>query len=547
MKFFKNLILSFLTILFFSGFFSGEEDIYFRISKNIDLFTNVYKEIALNYVDDVDPEKFMRAGIDGMLKTLDPYTIFIDEKKKNDIELITNGKYGGIGITIGVRGDRVTVVEVFKDYSAERQGIKVGDVLLEASGFKITPDNLDDVSDYVKGEPGTSVQLKILRNSEQDTLIFNLIREEIVVENIAFADFIPEESDNVYIKLTNFSRTAGDELKNALISLSKKRAIRSVVLDLRGNPGGLLDVAVDVCEKFLEKNTLIVTTRGRDITTEKQYYAVEEPIAGNVKLIVLINEGSASASEIVAGAIQDHDRGVILGEKSFGKGLVQTITPLNYNASLKITTAKYYTPSGRCIQKVDYSEGSEVLTRNTLGIDAEFHTDNQRTVYASGGITPDTIVVQKQDSEYLQDLLAKGYIFRFADKFYYSNQNISIPDISEDELYNSFQDYLKAENYVFTPDEVKKIEGLISDLKTDNTGQQILDELELVKSKLLQSKAQIPRKLKNDILKNIKYELYSRIMDTEQRTRELLKDDLQFQSAIGLLNNSPAFERLLSN
>ena len=331
------------TLLFGFGFFVSNSDIYFEISKNLELFGKVYKEISFNYVDEIDPQEFMRAGIKGMLSKLDPYTIFIDEKNQDDIDLLTNGKYGGVGISIGVRNDKVTVMEVLEGYAAQKQGVRIGDVITGIGEKIVTPDLIDEISSMVKGEPGTEVQIQVLRYGEEDTLKFKLIREEIIIKNIVFADFYPENSNNVYIKLANFSRSASDEMRTSLKNLKTKKEIKSIVLDLRGNPGGLLDVAVDICDKFLNKDLLIVSTRGKDISSEKKYFAIEEPLARNEKLVVLINESSASASEIVAGAIQDHDRGVILGTQSFGKGLVQTITPLSFNTSLKITTAKYYT------------------------------------------------------------------------------------------------------------------------------------------------------------------------------------------------------------
>src|ERR1035437_7039595 len=282
-----KFILPIVIIILFSGFFPGKDDTYFQINKNIDLFAKIYKEISFNYVDPINPEEFMRAGIRGMLGSLDPYTNFIDENKKDEIDLITNGKYGGVGISIGVRGRDVTVVEVMDGYSAQRQGIRIGDILLQAGGIKLTPENVDDISALVKGDPGSTVALKVLRGDNKDTLNFNLIREEVIVRNISFYGFYPENSNNVYMKLTSFSRSAADEMRKDLKELKAKKEIKSVVLDLRGNPGGLLDVAVDICNDFLAKDALIVSTRGRDDSSEKQYLATQEPILKDAKLVLL--------------------------------------------------------------------------------------------------------------------------------------------------------------------------------------------------------------------------------------------------------------------
>ena len=254
-------VLPIMIIILFSGFFPGRDDTYFQINKNIDLFAKIYKEISFNYVDKINPEEFMRAGIRGMLGSLDPYTNFIDENKKDEIDLITNGKYGGVGVSIGVKGKDVTVVEVMDGYSAQRQGIRIGDILLEAGGKKITPDNVEDISSLVKGDPGSSVELKVLRGEKNDTLTFNLIREEVIVKNITYFGFYPENSNNVYMKLSSFSRSAADEMKQDLKELKSQKEIKSVVFDLRGNPGGLLDVAVDICNKFLPKDLQLMTER----------------------------------------------------------------------------------------------------------------------------------------------------------------------------------------------------------------------------------------------------------------------------------------------
>jgi carboxyl-terminal processing protease len=540
-------VISLVILVTFSGFFQGKEDIYFQISKNIDLFGTVYKELSLNYVDEIDPEKFMQAGIQGMLGSLDPYTIFIDENKKDDIDLITSGKYGGVGISIGIRGDKVTVVEVLDGYSAQKQGIRIGDILIEAGGKLIGPDNVDDISSLVKGEPGTEVELKVLRNGDKDTLNFNLIREEVIIKNLTYYGFYPENSSNVYLKLTNFSRSAGDEVKRALRELKQEKEIESVIFDLRGNPGGLLDVAVDIVDKFLDKNQLIVTTKGRDESTKKDYFASQEPMIGDAKLIVLINEGSASASEIVAGAVQDHDRGVILGTKSYGKGLVQTITPLNFNTSLKITTAKYYTPSGRCIQEIDYSTENKVIANVDSIITTPFSTDNKRLVYGAGGITPDTTVNYNVEGEITSDLLAKGMLFKFADYFYYKNPNKDIYPLEDEKLLNELEKYLLSNSYVYHSTSEKQLEKLIDDAKKKKLTGSVISDLENVKKHFEGNDGAELQIFKNEILKEIKGELASRYSGSNKKVEELLKYDTQFQTALQVTTDDATYNKLLNN
>lgn len=541
----KFLIISFSAMLLgISGFYSGSDDIYFEISKNMELFSKVYKEISFKYVDEIDPEHFMRAGIRGMLSSLDPYTIFIDEKKKEDIDLITNGMYGGIGISIGVRGDHVTVVEVMDGYAAQRQGIKIGDIIMEAAGVKISTDNVDEISSLVKGEPGTSVELKIIRNEFRDTLEFDIAREEVIVKNLTFADFYPSNTGNVYLKLSNFSRSASEEIKSTLKELRVKKEIKSVILDLRGNPGGLLDIAVDVSDKFLPKDDLIVSTRGRDISSEKKYFSVQEPIIGSSKLVVLINGGSASASEIVAGAIQDHDRGLILGTKSFGKGLVQTITPLNYNTSLKITTAKYYTPSGRCIQKVDYSENNDVIRTDDSGSDFKYFTDSKREVYSKGGITPDTTIKFGISGNLTRELLAQGYFFKFANYYSFNNPGIEFNSIEDDVLLEEFKKYLRSEGFEYESKAEKEISYLIKGVSVND--ESLRTELEKIKTELSKLYKSELRIYTEEILNEIKTELASRYLGLEGRIKEQLSSDIQVQAALSILQDKVTFNKLLN-
>ncbi len=545
----KNLskfILAGFVILIFSGFFSGENDIYYQINKNIDLFGRIYKEVTFNYVDKIDPEEFMRAGIRGMLGSLDPYTIFIDENKKEDFDLITNGKYGGVGISIGVRGNKVTIIEVMDGYSAQKQGVRVGDVLVEAAGQKITPENVDDISSLVKGKPGSIVNLRVLRNGDKDTLSFNLVREEVMVKSLAYYGFYPPNSNNVYLKLTSFSRSASDEVLKALKELKSKREIKSVVLDLRNNPGGLLDVAVSICENFLPKNSLVVSTKGRDEASKKSYYSDQEPLLGNSRLVVLINGNSASASEIVSGAIQDHDRGVLLGTKSFGKGLVQTITPLDYNTSIKITTAKYYTPSGRCIQKIDYAANNKAVSEIDTVIKSSFLTDHKRVVYSAGGITPDTTVKEIPEGDIVNDLLAKGMFFQFADHYYYLNPNEKFKSLNNETLFEDFQKYLTDQKYKFhslAEDQVNQLLAEVSNRKADKNISEGLTKIKSEFEKLGNSELKI---YKNEVINEIKAELASRYIGNDGKIQEELSSDDQFQTALKILADTLTYNKLLN-
>ncbi len=539
-----KIIFAGVIVVLFSGFFNGN-DIYFKINKNIDLFSKVYKDVTFNYVDKVDPEEFMRAGIKGMLSSLDPYTIFIDENKKQDFDLITNGKYGGIGVSIGVRGNRVTVIEVMDGYSAQKQGIRVGDILIEAGGKDITPENVDDISSVVKGKPGTMVDLKVIRD-QKDTLNFNLVREEVKVKSLTYYGFYPENSNNVYMKLTNFSRSAGDEVQKALKELQAQKPIKSVVFDLRGNPGGLLDVAVDIADEFLPKGDVVVTTRGRDKDSQKSYYATQQPLLPKARLAILINGGSASASEIVTGAMQDHDRGVVLGTKSFGKGLVQTITPLDYNTSLKITTAKYFTPSGRCIQKIDYAKNNKAITEVDTVIKSSFLTDHKRVVYSAGGITPDTLVKEKKLGNVVRDLLAKGMFFQYADHYYYQNPKADFHKLNGDELFSDFEKYLDANNYKFHSIAEDQVNQLLAEIKGKKADRDLKEGLTRIRSEFEKIGNSELKIYKDEIISEIKIELASRYLGNDGMIRHILANDNQFQTALRILSDTTVYDKLLN-
>lgn len=544
----KKILIIVLTASTFvlTGFFAAKSDIYFEIAKNLEILGKVYKEISFNYVDDINTQEFMRAGIKGMLSTLDPYTVFVDESRQQDIDLMTHGKYGGIGVSIGIRGDNVTIVEIIGGYSAQRQGIRVGDIIIEAGGKEISPKNVDEVSSLVKGEPGTYVDLKIIRQGLKDTISFSILREEITLKNITYAGFFPEQSSNVYIKLSNFNRTAGEELRTHLKMLAEEKTIKSIILDLRGNPGGLLDAAVDVCEKFLAKDELVVSTKGRENSSLKKYYSRQQPIVSNEKLVVLINGSSASASEIVAGAIQDHDRGIILGTQSFGKGLVQTIIPLTNNTSLKITTAKYYTPTGRSIQKIDYSKDNPIIENADSILVDLYQTDNKRAVFSAGGITPDTTVEFNRISELTQQLLAQGIIFSFADEYFYENSNIKYDDITESVLFDRFRSFLLSRNFKYSSSLQNKLDQIIIEIEKSEESASVIESFKNLQTKLNFSVDKELEKNRAEILAEVKAELASRYIGNEKSLKERLISDNQIKAALDVLSNDEIYNKILN-
>ncbi|PKL81737.1 MAG: S41 family peptidase [Ignavibacteriae bacterium HGW-Ignavibacteriae-3] len=545
MKIRKMFILSMVSIILFSGFVTRDNDIYLEINKGIDIFGRVYKEVALNYVEPLNPEEFMLAGINGMLTSLDPYTNFIDQNQQKDFEIITKGRYGGIGASVGVRNDKVTVVDLIEGYSAQRQGIRIGDIITMIDETPVSKENLENLSELLKGDPGTAVKIIVKRETVNEPIIFNLLREEIEVRNVTYYGFVPEESNNAYIKLSGFSRAAGDEVKKAILDLKSKKEISSLVLDLRGNPGGLLDAAINVSEKFLKKGQLIVSVKGRDSLSSKNYYSSEEPLVSDVKMILLIDEGSASASEIVAGAIQDHDRALLVGTNTFGKGLVQTVLPLSYNTSLKITTARYFTPSGRSIQKIDYSDKNKVFEQNNRIKSAEFQTDAKRTVFSGGGIIPDTTVKNVSNSYFVQTLLAEGMFFKFATHYFNNDPAKDWSGIKSNLLFKEFTDYLKEEKYEFTSKSEKLIDQLIVTGTEESIDKNFIDQLNKVKIQLDGTHTAELEKYKDDVIFEIREELSARTGGREGRIKESLKFDKQFLTAYNLLSDTKKYNSVM--
>ncbi len=543
----RNILLPvlLLSIVFVTGFVSGDADIYFKISKSIDIFGRIYKEVAINYVDKINPEELMLSGIRGMLQALDPYTVYIDEKQQSDIDLITTGKYGGIGATVGLRNDNIIVVDLIEGYSAQRQGVRIGDEIVKVNGVLVSKENYDELGSLLKGEPGTVVSIVIKRDGRDENLIYNLVREEIEVNNLSYYGFVPKDSKNAYLKLSGFTRTAGEEVKKALFELKNQKEIESIILDLRGNPGGLLDAAIDVSEKFLKKGQLVVAVMGRDSSSQKQYYSGEEPIANTSRLVVLVDIGSASASEIVAGALQDHDRAVIVGTHSFGKGLVQTVIPLSYNTSLKMTTARYFTPSGRCIQKINYSEKNKVFDEINSFENKAYKTDLNRIVFAAGGIKPDTIISAASESHFVEQLLAQGMFFMYTTHI--CNDSTLIPDnIQVDLMYNRFLNYLESQKFEFSFKEEKLLQQLNTltakngySTKFKNELTDLTKEFNLIKSRELD-------KYKDEILTEIKLEIKARREGRVGRIIESLKFDKQYQSAYEIVKDKNIYNRFLN-
>ncbi|MCC7332552.1 MAG: S41 family peptidase [Flavobacteriales bacterium] len=389
----------------------GYVDNYFEISKNLDIFATLFRELNTYYVDDSDPGKLMKTGIDAMLESLDPYTNYIPESNIEDYKLMTTGQYGGIGALIQKQGDFVIISEPYEGFGAFKAGLRAGDKLIEIDGKSVKGKNTEEIREVLLGQPGSVVNLKIERPGTKEPFVSKVTREEVKIKDVPYFSVIQDSVG--YIKLTGFTESASKEVKNALNSLLEQK-VTSLILDLRGNGGGLLSEAVNIVNFFVPKGSDVVSTKGKIKEWDKTYKALNDPIDIKIPLVVLIDEGSASASEIVSGTLQDYDRAVILGNQSFGKGLVQSVRPLSYNSKLKVTVAKYYTPSGRCIQKLDYSHREKDGKVNVVAdsMIREFKTiHSKRPVFDGKGVTPDVSVEKTELSNISAILISKNLIF----------------------------------------------------------------------------------------------------------------------------------------
>jgi len=501
---------------------------YFKIDKSFDIFGSLFKKIAMNYVEEIDPEDLIDNGINGMLNHLDPYTVFYTEKETEDLDIMTSGTYSGIGITVSVRDGMLTVIKVHDGFSAQINGLRRGDRLLKIDSTYILNSTTDNLRKYTYGKVGTTVNLWVLRDGLKDTLFFRLKRQKIQLKNVSYKGFV---NDSIgYIKLDRFTRNSAQEVSKALTEFKKTGKLKGLILDLRDNPGGLLGSAVAICELFVPENSIIVSTRGRYKDDNRVYRSIMKPIAPDLPLTVLINGGSASASEIVAGAIQDLDRGIIIGKRSFGKGLVQSIFNLPYNSAVKITTAKYYTPSGRCIQRINYSK------KKTLADTNHYHTMHGRNVKESNGILPDTIVKDIESPLLVRELYYRGYYFKFANTFTSNMKDLPKGFKVDKKVMKEFNNFLEKQKfYKETPitQRINNIKELIDDEKFDKS---LNKEFDKINKKIIAETKKLLMSDSKEISKYLKREILMRFYTQEKMQGYDLIDDNYVKTAIGLLN-----------
>jgi carboxyl-terminal processing protease len=544
----RHTLLSILVLIFVTLGVRGQNENNFEISKNLEIFISMFNELNKSYVDDINPGELMEVGIESMLKTTDPYTVYIPESQIEDYRMITTGQYGGIGSLIHKKGEYVVISEPYEGYPAHKSGLKAGDRLLQINGEDMVNKPSDEVSKFLKGQPGTSVSLLVERDGEDAPLEFEINRENITIKDIPHYGMLNEHIG--YIKLTGFTQHAGNEVKKALMDLKGNNEVEGIILDLRNNGGGLLGEAVNITNIFVDKGQLVVSTKGKLKDKNQDHYTRYSAIDKKIPLIILVNAHSASASEIVAGAIQDMDRGVVLGQRSYGKGLVQNVIPLSYNSQMKITVAKYYIPSGRCIQAIDYSMKDEdgYFTKIPDSLVNEFNTKNGRPVFDGGGIEPDISMKPRKFSQILSSLFTKFLIFDYATKYTLEHPTIVSPEefSLSDSDYDDFISFLTDKDYDYITRGEEKLRELKDAAIKEDYFEAIEPQYDRLKQAMIHNKEEDLVTYKDEIKELLRMEIVSRYYFQEGRIRTALRHDPEIERAIEILEDPLTYESILN-
>ena len=520
----------------------------FEISKSIDIYNNVLRQLNMYYVDEIDPAELNENAINAMLEGLDPYTVFISESQIEDVKLMTTGEYGGIGAIIQYFDGKSQISEPYEGFPAAKAGLIPGDIFLEVNGIDVTGKNTSEVSELLKGTPGTIVKLKMQRPGEKEPFVKELKREKIKIDNIPY--YTVFDNGIGYAILSQFTKDCARELKDVIVEMKKNHELKGFILDLRGNGGGLLAEAVDIVNMFVPKNKLVVYQKGKVAEHNYNHYTQHEPLDLDIPLVILVNEGSASASEIVSGSIQDFDRGVIVGQRTFGKGLVQNIFPMSYNTQIKVTVAHYYLPSNRCIQEIDYSKKkknvADTLAKNdTLG--KAFHTANGRVVYEGHGIQPDVKIEPTMASTITMNLYAKNLFFKYANKYYREHKSIkSAKDFQiSDTEYEDFMQFVKDEGFTFTSQSEKEIKELERVAKLEGYLEDIQPMLDEAKAKIEVEKTKDLLDNRSEIEEMLEAEIVSRYYYQKGRIIATLDDDPELAKAFEVILNQEEYNNIL--
>ena len=547
----KFIVLTFISVSLFVGLtaFTNTAS-FFEVSKNLDIFTTLFRELNTYYVDDIKPDQLIQAGVDEMCNSLDPYTDYITEENMADYRTQTTGRYGGIGAIIGTRGEWVTITDPYDGFPAAKAGLRAGDKILSIDNKPAKKLASDDVSHMLKGKAGTNVVVKISRlgaDGKEVEQTYTLTREEIKIKNVPYYGTVSKEIG--YIRLTGFTEKASTEVRNALNILINKDKIKGLVLDLRGNPGGLLNEAINIANVFVDKNVEIVSTKGRTEEQNKQYPTLNDPVDTKIPMTILVDGGSASAAEIVTGSMQDLDRAVVIGQRTYGKGLVQSTHPLPFNAKLKITTAKYYIPSGRCIQAINYADRAAdgSVKRKADSLKVAFKTLGGRTVYDGVGIDPDIKMEAEKLSQIAIALITKNLIFDYATQYRAKNEAIGSAKNFQlsDKDYDEFVAYVNKQGFTYETRSEKLIDQLKATAEKEKAFASIATDYETMKKAMEHDKTKDLYKEKKQIKAVLEEEIASRYTLNAGRTEAAFKNDEEILKAIEVLSDQAKLNTIL--
>jgi len=517
----------------------------FEISKNLDIFNVVYKELDMFYVDTISPEKEIKNGIDAMLGSLDPYTNYIPESEMEDLKFMTTGEYAGIGAIIGQRNEQVFIIEIYEGMPAYKNGLKAGDIFVEIDGVKIENKTTSEVSEMLKGQAKTTVKVTIERLGEKKPVSKEIIREKIVVNPVTYSGVL--DGNVGYINFSGFTEKSADFFKEAFLDLKNNKKVESLIIDLRNNPGGIMSEAVKITNLFVDKNSTILYTKGKVSQWDEMYKATSEPIDKKIPIVVLVNRNSASAAEIVAGALQDLDRAVIMGERTFGKGLVQTTRDLPYGGNLKVTIAKYYIPSGRCIQAIDYTNRNKdgFVQRIPDSLTSEFKTSKGRIVRDGCGIFPDFFIESEKNAVISYHLYNEKLIFDYVNLYQSTRKTIApLKDFKFTE-YEEFKEFVKSRSFSYKLRTEELLNTLITTAKEEGYYEIAKKEFDLLQEKLSHDLDKDLAFFRSEITELISAEIAKRYYYQKGEIIEMLKNDNISQEAVKLLKDKEKYQTML--
>lgn len=544
-KIFNKAVIPLLVIVILAGtaFKVQDNSKLFEVTKNLEIFSSIYKELNTNYVDEIDPGHLMKIGLDAIMHSLDPYTVYYSENQIERSKYITEGKYDGIGAEMKFVDDYMTITELYKGYAADRKELKVGDQIRKIGDNPLKGFSEEEVTLLLKGSMGKDISLEIYRPIEDRAFNIEIPRDNIVTPNVPYKGMVDDEVG--YIVLSVFTQNASGNIQKAYNDLkSKNPEMKSLILDLRNNGGGLLHEAVNISNLFLPSDQLIVSTKGKVKDWDKVYKTKKQPLDLDIPLVVLVNGMSASASEIVSGSLQDYDRAVVMGQRTYGKGLVQNQKKIGYNSGIKLTTAKYYIPSGRCIQSVEYADGEPVDIADSLR--AKFETKNGRTVLDGGGVQPDIYLEEKETPPLITELQDQNMIMKFVTEYIYKNEIKPEESGYTFNDFKAFTDYLQGENFTYQTKSEKTLSSLEENLKAETYYKDVRKELASIHKEMNKVKQSSLNRYEDEISDLIAVELMSRFYYQDGKIHQRLKNDSEVDAAIDLLKNQKKYKNILN-